>query len=319
MTQFTRIITEVVDCPLCGAERVIKYGKSRKGIQRYQCSACERVFSNDGKALNRRVPAAQVGAAMSMYYDGLSFKRIAENLADMFDIPEPSKATIFEWVSDYTELAKQEMAKHKARTGPEWVADEMFLKVGGKTLIHWNVMDSDTRYILASFLSPSRDETAAVEVMRRAKNAAANLPKRIKTDKLKSYAPAIDWVFGGEVEHVQSEGLASEINNNLSERLQGTFRHRSKVLRGLQSQRTGQQFLTGFVIDYNNFRPHEGLDGKTPAEVAGVRTPFKEWEDFAKLDASKFARQRRVLEGCSCDFPYSNLTRESRRASYIQG
>lgn len=296
MTTFTKIVTETVDCPLCGEPRVIKYGKSRKGVQRYQCRACERVFSNDGKAIRRRVPAAQVGAALSMYFDGLSYKRISENIADMFDIPEPSKATIFEWVSDYTELAKQEMGNHKARTGPEWVADEMVLKVGGKKLWHWNVMDSDTRYVLASYLSPNRDETAAVEVMRRAKNAAANLPKRIKSDKLKSYAGAIDWVFGGEVQHVQSEGLAAEINNNLSERLQGTFRHRSKVLRGLQTQRTGQQFLDGFVIDYNLFRPHEGLKGKTPGEVARVRAPFREWEDFAKLDASKFARQRRVLE-----------------------
>ena len=296
MTTFTKIVTETVACALCGADRVIKYGKSSKGVQRYQCRSCERVFSNDGKAINRRVPAAQVGAALSMYFDGLSFKRISENLSDMFDIPEPSKATIHEWVSDYTELAKQEMVNHKARTGPEWVADEMVLKVGGKKLWHWNVMDADTRYVLASYLSPNRDEAAAVEVMRRAKNAAANPPKRIKTDKLKSYNGAIDWVFGGRVQHVQSEGLAAEINNNLSERLQGTFRHRSKVLRGLQTQRTGQQFLDGFVIDYNLFRPHEGLKGKTPAEVAGVRTSFKEWEDFAKLDASKFAQQRRVLE-----------------------
>lgn len=82
----------------------------------------------------------------------------------------------------------------------------------------------------------------------------------------------------------------------VSRRTQGTFRHRSKVLQGLQTQRTGQQFLDGFVIDYNLFRPHEGLKGKTPGEVARVRAPFKEWEDFAKLDASKFARQRRVLE-----------------------
>ena len=296
MTVFTKIVTETVDCAICGGDRVIKYGKSGKGVQRYQCRSCERVFSNDGKAIRRRVPSAQVGAALSLYFDGLSFKRISENLADMFDIPEPSKATVFEWVSDYTELAKGEMANHKARTGPEWVADEMVLKVGGKKLWHWNVMDSDTRYVLASYLSPYRDETTAVEVMRRAKNAAANLPKRIKTDRLKSYPGAIDWVFGGEVQHIQSEGLASEINNNLSERLQGTFRHRSKVLRGLQTQRTGQKFLDGFVIDYNLFRPHEGLKGKTPAQVAGVRAPFKEWEDFAKLDASKFAQQRRVLE-----------------------
>lgn len=49
--------------------------------------------------------------------------------------------------------------------------------------------------------------------MWRAKNAEANIPKRIKTDKLKSYVGAIDRVFCGKVKHIQSEGLAAEINN----------------------------------------------------------------------------------------------------------
>ena len=41
---------------------------------------------------------------------------------------------------------------------------------------------------------------------------------------------------------------------------------------------------------YNVFRPHESLRGWTPAEVAGVRPPFKEWEDLAKPKARAFTR-----------------------------
>ena len=45
---------------------------------------------------------------------------------------------------------------------------------------------------------------------------------------------------------------------------------------------TGQRYLDGWVIDYNLFRQHEGIDFKTPAEAAKVNPPFKEWEDVVK-------------------------------------
>ena len=119
-----------------------------------------------------------------MYYDGLSYKKIAENLADMFDRPEPSKRTIFEWVKEYTDKAIAAMKGRKAETGDEWVADEMVLKVGGRNVWHWNVMDAKTRYILATHLSPRRDADQAIAVMEKAKAAASRLPKRIRTDRL---------------------------------------------------------------------------------------------------------------------------------------
>jgi hypothetical protein len=52
-------------------------------------------------------------------------------------------------------------------------------------------------------------------------------------------------VFGSDVRHIQPDGIRAEANNNRSERLQGAFRQRTKVLRGLQSRGTGQLFLDG--------------------------------------------------------------------------
>ena len=53
-------------------------------------------------------------------------------------------------------------------------------------------------------------------------------------------------------------------------------------MRGLQNLQSGQEFLNGWVIDCNVFRPHESLNGKTPAQAAHVFPPFKEREDLAK-------------------------------------
>ena len=127
----------------------------------------------------------------------------------------------------------------------------------------------DALYLGFSHLSPNRDKRAAVAVMRKAAEAAAEPPRTIKTDRLASYTQAIKEVFP-ETIHIQSQGIRSFTNNNRSERLQGTFRQREKTLRGLDSIETGQRYLDGWVIDYNLFREHESLDYKTPGEVAKV-------------------------------------------------
>ena len=62
-----------------------------------------------------------------------------------------------------------------------------------------------------------------------------------------------------EAKHIQSGGIRADVNNNLSERLQGTFRDRIKTLRGLDSIKTGQRYLDDWMLTYNLFRGHESL------------------------------------------------------------
>ena len=42
--------------------------------------------------------AELMGAAIQDHYDGKSYKKIAEAIEKEYDIPEPSKATVYEWV-----------------------------------------------------------------------------------------------------------------------------------------------------------------------------------------------------------------------------
>ena len=288
MAKYSTVHTTTINCPVCESDNVVKIGK-RNGYQRYLCRGCAKKFHSNGNIPGRRFPPEQVGAAIGMFYNGMSYKQIAENMEDMFDIPEPSKATVYEWVRDYTARALGAIKGHKARTGDEWVADEMQVKVGGQKYWLWNVMDSRTRYILAAYLSKNRDARAARELFRRAQANAENVPKRIKTDRLRSYISAIEDIYGADVKHVQSDGITAEINNNLSERLQGTFRSRTKTMRGMDSRASGQAYLNGWVLSYNLFREHEALKGKTPAEVAKVHAPFKSWEEAVERTGPKRA------------------------------
>ena len=280
MTQFQTTTTYTLACPSCGNSRVVKMGV-RNGQQRYLCRNCRKSFRASGKASGRRMDAELMGAAIRDYYSGKSYKQIAEGLAQEYDIPEPSKATVFEWVRDYTERALKETENHKATTSGHWVADEMYVDVGGKTAYNWNVMDSETRYILASHLSPTRDGRAARAVIRKALDNADAPPKTIKTDKWGAYIKPIK-ELAPEATHVQSQGLTAEVNNNQSERLQGTYRDREKTLRGLGSIESGQRYLDGWTLQYNLFRKHHGLKDGTPGEAAGVDAPFSEWADVVR-------------------------------------
>ena len=44
-------------------------------------------------------------------------------------------------------------------------------------------------------------------------------------------------------------------------------------------------FFDGWVIDYNFFRPHKALGGKTPASVAKIDVPLASWADVVKASA----------------------------------
>ena len=74
--------------------------------------------------------------------------------------------------------------------------------------------------------------------------------------------------------HVHTIHMAGNWNNNLMERLNGEFRGREKTMRGLKTKDT--PLIPGYQLYHNYFRPHSSLDGKTPAEAAGIRIEGKD-------------------------------------------
>ena len=292
----------VVECtaPDCPApDRVVRNGW-RNGEQQYLCRGCGKKFAASGKALRKQFTARQIADAIDMYYSGMSYKQVAENLEDTYDLPEPSKETVYNWVKGYTGLALRYLAgevgpdgtpatatgkRIRADVGDHWVADELVLRVGGAKYWCWNVMDKKTRYVLAARLSSTRNTNDAIAVFEKAQRNAFHSPKKITTDGLASYTDAVKAVFPKGTQHEVSEGIYELINNNMSERLQGSFRQRTKTQRGLEARRSAQEYLDGWVVDYNFFKKHHALKGKTPAEAAAVakQAPWDEWEDITRL------------------------------------
>ena len=111
MAEFVKVETVTVNCPYCDNTSVVKNGR-QAGKQRYRCKGCRKQFNDTGALHGHRVPANQVGAAIDMLYSGMSYKQIAEMMAKTYDIPEPSKDTLYNWVKDYTDAAVEEMSQH---------------------------------------------------------------------------------------------------------------------------------------------------------------------------------------------------------------
>jgi len=53
------------------------------------------------------------------------------------------------------------------------------------------------------------------------------------------------------------------------ERLNGEIRDREKTLKGLKKD--DSPVLKGYQLFHNYVRPHEALNGKTPADLAGIK------------------------------------------------
>jgi putative transposase len=58
-------------------------------------------------------------------------------------------------------------------------------------------------------------------------------------------------------------------NNNRVERLNGTLRERTKVSRGWKTGKT--PIAEGQRIHYNFVKPHQALEGQTPAEASVIK------------------------------------------------
>ena len=80
---------------------------------------------------HRHATPQEIGAAVDMYFDGLSYRRTAEHIGDYFGRTTDA-ATVFRWVKNQTAPAKEVIEDSKVEVGSEWVADELQVRLGGE-------------------------------------------------------------------------------------------------------------------------------------------------------------------------------------------
>lgn len=267
-------------CKFCGSRRIVRYGHYQKR-QRWFCKDCKRKFADNDAPPNMKTPTIQIASALSMFYEGMSLNAIRRHLEQMYH-NYPSDSTVYGWIVKYTKVAVAKAKGVKVVVGDVWIADETVLKISGRNMWFWDIIDRRTRFLLASYLSTTRGTRDARTLMERARVRAKKTPKVVITDRLASYLDGIELTFGAHTKHIASKGFEIQPNTNIIERFHGSLKARTKVLRGLKKRETAKLLLDGWLVHYNFFRPHESLGNKTPAEKAGVKFPYKNWLDVVK-------------------------------------
>lgn len=269
-----------MNCKYCQSENVIKYGKL-KNVQRYFCKDCKRKFANPDAIPKMQNTTHDIAGALNMYYEGMSLAEIRRNFIQQGN-NYITRTSPYNWAKRFTKLALDEAKKHKPAVGSIWVADETMIDLDGKNVWLWDIIDTKTRFLIATHLSYTRTKQDAQMLMKKAYARTGKIPRIIYTDKLRAYLDGIELTFGADTKHAQGGPFNVEKNTNLIERFHGTLKERTKVMRGLHSLESAREFLDGWLVHYNFFRPHTSLKDRTPAAVAGIKFPFRNWKEVVE-------------------------------------
>ena len=256
-------------CIFCGSKHVIKDGlrHNKSGnIQKFNCLDCLRYFTvNIGFDKMKHNPKA-ITMALQLYFSGESLRNTQKALRLMG--AEVSHKTVWKWIQKYIGLMDRYLDKITPQVSDTWRADEVYVKVRGNMKYLFAMMDDETRFWIAQQVSNFKENTNATQLFRKAKETAGKEPKTLITDGLRTYGMASTFEFP-HTEHVKQIRLSGQVHNNKMERMNGEFRDREKVMRGLK--RTDSPILKGYQLFHNYIRPHEALDGQTPADLAGIK------------------------------------------------
>jgi transposase-like protein len=273
-------------CKRCGSIRIVKNGFDC-GKQTYLCKDCKARFVVDSILKKAKFNEELVCLTLDLYFSGLSLRKIARSVSDHFNV-DINYSTIYTWIQKYIPLISDYVNALTPQLSTQWHADELFVRMKGSPhqgrykglAFLWNVMDKETRFLLASKVSENRDASGAIAALQQAiKNANGNLPDAINTDAHRSYREGVSTTLP-TTEHVAKCGVNKpHANNNRIERLNGTLRERVKVQRGWKSKKS--QIAEGQRIHYNFVKPHQVLEGKTPAQNAGLEV--RGWKGLFKL------------------------------------
>ena len=275
------ISNEVVISCRCGSTDYKKAGirKNKYGnVQIYWCKVCKKRFTctEDGFERMHHTPE-MIAGALNMVMSGMSYRKTVEHIYFVNNI-RLSHTTIVFWVKKYTTLIKQYTDALRPIIGDVLSVDEAIIKVKNTTKLKgrgnsdwlWSAIDPKTRFIIASMImADSRTTNHASEILEVCKKIGT--PNYLVTDSLPAYDSAASRVFP-KASHIKTKSIRDGFTNMAIERYHNEIREKLKSCRGLGNDKSAAIFANLLYIHHNFVRPHMGLNGKTPAEEAGITT-----------------------------------------------
>ncbi|MGA2158108.1 MAG: DDE-type integrase/transposase/recombinase [Dehalococcoidia bacterium] len=270
-----------ITCKNCGSPELVKYGKI-EGVQYYWCNACKHKVTGKDTLPKMKTPIPEIASALNGYYGGEPLDAIQNRLRQDFH-DEKSEAAIYKWIVRFTEEAIREAKDFTPKVGDVWIADETALNIGNNHRVwFWDIIDTKTRYLLASHISETRYVKDAQILFEQAIKRAGKAPRVIITDKMKAYPDGVDIATLGMSQHIQSKPFTSVHSTSLIERFHGILKQRTHAIHHFQDIDTARILTQGWLIHYNFFRDSEIFGNESIVKHMNVQAPFSNWEDIVR-------------------------------------
>ena len=194
-----------------------------------------------------RFPAEIIGHAVWLYFRfPLSLRLVEEMLLERGIAV--SYETIRVWAAKFGVEYTRRLKRKVPSRADIWHLDEVVISIRGEKRYLWRAVDQHG-YVLDEIVQIHRNTKAARRLLTRLLSKQGRPPKRIVTDKLRSYGAARAVVIPN-VEHRQHKGL-----NNRAENSHVPVRKRERAMQGFRSWSGLQRFVSIFSALRNHFVP----------------------------------------------------------------
>ena len=192
-----------------------------------------------------RFPPDIISYAVWLYYRfNLSHRDIEDLLAERGIIV--TRESIRLWCIKFGALYARRLKRKHRGYGDTFYIDEVFVKINGKQHYLWRAVDQDGE-VVDVLLQAKRDGAAAKRFFKRLLRSHGGEPRKIVTDKLRSYGVA-HRELTPEVIH-----STKQYENNRAEQSHEATRMRERRMRRFKSMFQAQRFVTTHAAVQNLF------------------------------------------------------------------
>jgi transposase-like protein len=226
-----------------------------------------------------RFSISTVIESLKMYFKfNLSARQIKQELK-IRGQKVPSHVTIVNWCTRfayYFSLLCNNNFKSINTKISTWLIDETVIKIKGKKFRLFVILDPDSRFVIAWYLSPNKDLLSTITVLKLALNFTKHKPDTIISDHAQHFQQAIRLFFLKSVKHIAvSLYQRTDFSNNKLERYFSTLKQNFLKRRFARSYFSAFSYIFLHIFVYNFLTPHSSLNAP-PALNLGLNMNIKD-------------------------------------------
>jgi putative transposase len=216
-----------------------------------------------------RFPPEIISYAVWLYHRFCLSFRDAEDLLAQRGVAVTYE-TIRQWCRTFDPRYARTLQRRRGRMGDTWYLDELFVTIQGRQQYLWRAVDEDGD-VIDILLQSRRDRRAAARFFRKLLKSQGCVPRRLVTDKLRSYPAARRSVMPSGIH------ATDQYANNRAEVSHQPTRQRERQMRRFKSAAHVQRFASVHGVVQNLFRVGRHLLRSAHHGLLRTRA-FVEWD-----------------------------------------